>query len=45
MVDVNGLYSSSLCLDRIAVKFGINPRLHENKSIIAQLLSFGKLSA
>ncbi len=45
MADIKTLYNNRLYLDRIIAKFGINPELKKNKSIIEQLLSFGKLSA
>ncbi len=45
MNDVKTPYSNKLYLYRIIAKFGINPKLGNNKRKIMELLNFGKTAA
>jgi uncharacterized membrane protein len=45
MSDVKTMFFNNLLLNRFISMFGINPKLDKNKSIIKQLLHFGKIAA
>ena len=45
MSNIKSVFHNNLLINRFIAMFGINPELDKNKSIIKELIEFGKIAA